>query len=321
MKILVHFESFEADQIEHMARIARDHGGHELVHAVTDEEALRHAPEAEVILGHIKKAVCGAARNLCWIQSNSAGMDSSLFPEIAQRQEVLVTNMAGLYASQGGEHVWALLLGLTRGIPQAVESKAVEKWGAISHNPIELAGGTLGIIGMGGFGIETATRAAGYDMTVIALDPMRTQAPDGVIELRVPTPENLFDLLKRSDAVVLCCPRTDETYHLIAAAELQAMKPTAYLINVTRGGIIEEDALAQALTDGQIAGAGLDVTETEPLPAESPLWSAPNVIITPHRAGASQHRPRKTYEFFAAQLERYLTGKTLLNQVDKKAGY
>ena len=89
----------------------------------------------------------------------------------------------------------------------------------------------------------------------------------------------------------------------------------------TRGGIIEEDALAQALTDGQIAGAGLDVTETEPLPAESPLWSAPNVIITPHRAGASQHRPRKTYEFFAAQLERYLTGKTLLNQVDKKAGY
>jgi D-2-hydroxyacid dehydrogenase (NADP+) len=321
MKILVHFEFFEADQIEHMAAIARDNGGHELVHAVTDEEALRHASQAEVILGHIKKAVCGAATNLRWIQSNSAGMDSFLFPEIAQREEVLVTNMAGLYASQGGEHVWALLLGLARGVPQAVESKAVGKWGGISHDPIELAGGTLGIIGMGGFGIETATRAAGYDMTVIALDPMRTQAPDGVSELRVPTADNLIDLLKRSDAVVLCCPRTKQTYHLIGAVELEAMKPTAYLINVTRGGIIDEDALAQALTDGQIAGAGLDVTETEPLPAESPLWSAPNVIITPHRAGASQHRPRKTYEFFAAQLERYLTGKTLLNQVDKKAGY
>ncbi len=285
------------------------------------EEALRQAPQAEVILGHFKPAVCSAATKLRWIQSFSAGMDNFLFPEIVQRDEVLVTNMAGLYASQGGEHAWALLLGLARGIPQAMESKAAGKWAAVSCNPIELAGGTLGIIGMGGFGIETAKRAAGYGMTVIALDPVRTQAPDGVSELRAPTPDNLLDLLRRSDAVVLCCPRTEETYHLIGAAELQAMKSTAYLINVTRGGIIDEDALAQALVDGQIAGAGLDVTETEPLPADSRLWSTPNIIITPHRAGASQHRPRITCEFFAAQLERFLTGKTLLNPVDKKAGY
>ena len=108
---------------------------------------------------------------------------------------------------------------------------------------------------------------------------------------------------------------------MIGAAELALMKESAYLVNVTRGGIIDEDALYQALADGQIAGAGLDVTEVEPLPAESPLWDAPNIILTPHRAGASQHRPRKVYEFFAAQLERYVKGEQVLNIVDKRKGY
>ena len=120
---------------------------------------------------------------------------------------------------------------------------------------------------------------------------------------------------------MLACPRTKETYHLIGAQELELMKQDAYLINVTRGGIIDEEALCNALEQDQIAGAGLDVTETEPLPSDSALWDAPNIILTPHRAGASQHRPRKVYQFFLAQLERYLKGETVLNIVDKRKGF
>ena len=135
------------------------------------------------------------------------------------------------------------------------------------------------------------------------------------------TKDNVHDLLRRADVVMMACPRTKETYHLIGREELALMKESAYLINVTRGGIIDEDALSDALRTGQIAGAGIDVTEVEPLAPESPLWDAPNIILTPHRAGASQHRPRKIFEFFLAQLERCLKGEPVLNIVDKRKGY
>jgi phosphoglycerate dehydrogenase-like enzyme len=158
-------------------------------------------------------------------------------------------------------------------------------------------------------------------MEILAIDAMRTEKPELVSELKPATRENLHSLLRRTDVVMTACPLTEETYHLIGAEELSIMKPTAYLINVTRGGIIDEPALVDALENGQIAGAGLDVTEKEPLPADSPLWDAPKLIITPHRAGASQHRPRKIYEFFSANLERYLKGDTPRNIIDKRKGY
>ena len=174
---------------------------------------------------------------------------------------------------------------------------------------------------MGGFGLETARRARGYDMNVIALDPVRTDLPEGVSEVRPPTDDNLIGLLERSDAVVIACPLTDDTYHMIGGRELAAMKESAYLVCVSRGGIIDEAALHHALAEGSIAGAGLDVCEKEPLPQESPLWSAPNLVLTPHRAGASQHRPRKVFEFFSGNLERFLKGEEPLNVIDKKRGF
>jgi phosphoglycerate dehydrogenase-like enzyme len=186
---------------------------------------------------------------------------------------------------------------------------------------VELRGGTLGIIGLGGFGIEMARRAAGYEMQILALDPMREERPECVAELRRPTRAALEDLLSRSDAVMIACPKTPETLNLIGAAELHLMKPSAYLINVTRGGIIDEEALAEALRRGEIAGAGLDVFDREPLPPESPLWSCENCLITTHCAGASQHRPRLTYEFFRENLRRYVRGEPLVNVVDKRRGF
>lgn len=317
MHILVHY-SFEPEQFEAFRELGARHG-HTVVCVTEEADALAAAPEAEVILGHFRPTVCAAAPKLRWVQSFSTGMDKFLFPEIIEREDVAISNVAGLYASQGGEHAWALLLALTRQIPTAVKNMEQRAWSA--GPVVEIAGCTLGIIGMGGFGMEMAKRAQGYDMTVIAIDPVRTEKPSYVHELRPTSRETLHDLLRRSDVVMTACPLTTETYHLISAEELAMMKPTAYLINVTRGGIIDEPALVDALKAGQIAGAGLDVTEKEPLAADSPLWDAPNLILTPHRAGASQHRPRKIFEFFMQNLTRYINGEKPLNVIDKRKGY
>jgi phosphoglycerate dehydrogenase-like enzyme len=317
MRILIHF-SFTPERVAAFRELAQRLGGHEVVCAATEEEALSAAPEAEVLMGYFTPAVCARAPRLKWIQSFSAGMDKFLFPEIVER-DVAVSNMAGQYASQGGEHAWALLLSLTRGIVPSLQAQGRREWGGGAV--VELAGGVLGIVGLGGFGRETAKRAAGYGMTVVAIDPVVETPPPEVDEVLPPGPANLRALLGRADAVVIACPLTEATHHLIGTAELAAMKPTAYLVCVSRGGIIDEAALAAALGDGQLAGAGLDVCEVEPLPADSPLWDAPNLILTPHRAGASQHRDRVTYEFFAANLERYLRGQEPLNLVDKRLGY
>jgi phosphoglycerate dehydrogenase-like enzyme len=317
MKILIHYP-FTPDQISALQDLAARYG-HEAVYVADDAEAERAAPEVEVILGWFKPPVCAAAPRLRWIQSFSTGMDKFLFPEIIERDEVMISNVAGLYASQGAEHAWALLLALTRGIITSWDNQKRKHWGGGAS--IELAGGTLGLIGLGGFGVQMAQRSLGYNMTILAIDPKRTDKPNYVAELKPFTRENLHSLLQRSDVVMAACPLTTETYHLIGAQELALMKPTAYLINVTRGGIVDEPALSDALQAGVIAGAGLDVTEKEPLPPESPLWDTPNLILTPHRAGMSQHRPRMIYELFMQNLERYLAGERPLNVIDKRKGY
>jgi phosphoglycerate dehydrogenase-like enzyme len=317
MHILVNYP-FTPEQVDAFRALAARYGA-TLDFAQDEQAAVAAAPKTEVILGMFQPAVCAAAPNLRWVQSFSAGMDKFLFPEIIERDEVAVSNVAGLYASQGGEHAWALLLALTRQIPLAVKNKDAHQWAG--HDVVEVAGMTMGVIGMGGFGMEIAKRAQGYEMQVIAVDPVRTERPSYVHELRPMNPDNLQDLLRRSDIVMMACPLTKETHHLISTAELETMKPSAYLVNVTRGGIIDEPALVEALHAGKIAGAALDVVEKEPLAADSSLWDAPNLILTPHRAGASQHRPRKIFEFFMQNLERYLQGERPVNIVDKRRGF
>ena len=317
MRILVYYR-FTQEQIDGFTRLARRFGDHQVVQATDEETAVALADETEVILGDFSPAVCSNAPKLKWIQVFSAGMDKFLYPKIIE-SDVVISNMAGIYASQGGEHAWAMLLALTRGLSESVHSKDRKEWKGGAT--VELAGGTMGVIGLGGFGSEIARRAAGYRMAVIALDTVRQDCPDYVDELKEQTPDNLHSLLERSDAVMIGCPLTEETYHLIGKDELRRMKKTAYLVNVTRGGIIDEPALAEALEACEIAGAGLDVCEKEPLPADSPLWDAPNLILTPHRAGASQHRPQRIFEFFSENLERYLSGETPVNIIDKRRGY
>jgi D-2-hydroxyacid dehydrogenase (NADP+) len=317
MHILIHYP-FSQDEVESFRQVASEFGDHTVSHVYEEDEALQQAANAEVIMGYFRPAVCDAAPNLRWVQSYSAGMDNFLFPSIVER-DVTISGMAAQYAPQGAEHAWALLLSLARGIPVAVRQQDRHLWKA---GPVlALTGATLGIIGMGGFGLEMVKRAAGYDMHILALDPIRSEPPAGVAEIKPPTRENLHDLLRRSDAVLIACPRTPETYHLISTDELVAMKPTAFLVNVTRGGIVDEEALSAGLKAGEIAGAALDVVESEPLHEDSPLWDTPNLLLTPHRAGASQHRHQQILSFFQKNLRRYLSGEPLLNVVDKQRGF
>jgi phosphoglycerate dehydrogenase-like enzyme len=314
MRVLVYYD-FTPEQIDELRSVAP---GAEVVHARNEEEAVRLAPQVEALLGRFPPPVFAAARQLRWIQSFSAGMDNFLYPAVIE-SDVVVTNAAGTHASQGAEHAWAMLLALARGFPHFIRSQMRREWRGT--RVVELQGGTLGIIGMGGFGREIARRAAGYDMTLLALDPVLAEPPEGVAELRRPTREALLDLLGRSDAVMIACPKTPETAGLIGAAELRAMKPGAFLVCVTRGGIVDEAALAEALRRGELAGAGLDVFEREPLPPESPLWELENVILTTHLAGASQHRPQRVFELFRDNLRRYAAGEPLRNVVDKRRGF
>ena len=184
-----------------------------------------------------------------------------------------------------------------------------------------LQGGMLGIVGLGGFGTGMAAKAAGFGMRVLAVDLVRRDRPDCVAELMPATRENLHDLLRRSDAVMVACPLTEQTRGLIGREELAAMKESAFLVHVTRGGIVDEEALMAALEGGGIAGAALDVCAEEPLPEASPLWAAPNLIITPHRAASSQHGRRQVFAFFRENLRRYLHGEPLVNVVDLERGF
>ena len=246
-------------------------------------------------------------------------MDKHLYSELKE-SDVILTNAAGLYGTHVAYQGFALLLGLTRGIKHFTRSQDQRIWGGRGKSPmIEIGGFTIGIVGMGGIGQHMARRAKGFEMYVLSVDAYRTDKPDIVDEL-MPI-DQLPSLMSRSDVVMIACPLTDETRHLINAENLALMKPTAYFINVARGPIVDEPALIEVLKAGKIAGAGLDVTEVEPLDKDSPLWEMDNVILTPHAAGGSQHRPRRTIEFFCENIKRYMKGEPLNNVVRKDLGF
>ena len=314
MKILVYYYSALSKEQEGLIRDAA--GGHQVAFTYEEEDAIAEVPDAEVVFGFCPPKVFLQAKKLKWFQTQSAGMDSVLFPELIE-SDVVVTNAAGLYASHAAEHAFALLLGLTRGVHRFAENRLKRNWETFKL--IEIGGWRLGIIGMGGFGIEMAQRGKGLGLEVVAVDAYPREAPESVDELW--GMDRLDHLLGSSDVVMVACPLTEETHHLLNAEKLALMKPTSYLINVARGGIIEEEALTKILGEGRIAGAGLDVFEKEPLPPDSPLWELENVILAPHIAGNSQHRPGRTVEFFCENLGRFLRGESLLKVVDKKKGF
>ncbi len=315
MKIILQHR-VEDDQLKRLEDIIGDE--HTYVAPSSKEEIAEEGKDTDIYFGFCSEDIFPLLPNIKWIQASSAGMDKHMYPAIRE-SDVILTNAAGLYGTHVADQAFALLLGLTRCIHHFVRNQDNHKWGGSKSPMIEIDGFNIGIVGLGGIGMQMAKRAKGFDMHVIAVDAYRTEKPENVDEL-LPM-DKLADVMSRVDVVMIACPLTEETRGLINAENLSVMQPTAYLINVARGPIVNEADLIEILKEGKIAGAGLDVTEVEPLPEDSPLWDMDNVIISPHAAGGSQHRMRRITEFFLDNLDRYLKGKELKNVVDKQLGF
>jgi len=295
--------------------------GVRFLHAGDDEAMVHLIGTAEVAFTSIlTPAAFAAAPRLRWVHSPAAGVGSMLFPAMRQ-SEVVLSNSRGMNAAAVAEHALMLMLAAARRLPEAVHAQAGRRWIAneLSGLP-SLRGRTLLIVGLGAIGRELAGMAAGLGIRVLATTRERGDpAADGVAEVH--DPPALAGLLRLADIVVLAAPLTAETRGIIGAPELARMKPSAWLVNVARGPLVDEQALVEALERRVIAGAALDVVEHEPLSPSSPLWAMPNVILTPHVAGSRDDYWDAATDLFAANLRRYLDGEAVANIVDKRAGY
>jgi phosphoglycerate dehydrogenase-like enzyme len=286
--------------------------------------------------GHIVPEPDSAPR-LRWIHTAPAGVDFLMTQPLLTSEDIIVTTSSGIHASTIAEHTFAMILALARKIPQMIRYQQKSEWPADRQNAlprVELRGSTLGIVGYGSLGREMARVGQTFEMEILATkrDVMHPAAineytepgtgdPQGTLVSRLYPPEATRSMVTLCDFVVVTIPLTPETKSFINQDILRGMKSTAYLINVARGGVVDEEALIKALQSGQIAGAALDVFTQEPLPPSSPFWKMENVIISPHVAGNMSHYNEASAEVFMENLDRYLNKRDLLNRVDRKKGY
>ncbi|MBI4286882.1 MAG: D-2-hydroxyacid dehydrogenase [Chloroflexi bacterium] len=276
--------------------------------------------EAEVLYcAYVPQRVLVRAPRLRWVHTFSTGLEHLDGTGLLE-SSLLVTNARGVPAFPIAEHVAMFMLMFSKNMLTVMANQRRKV--ARRTQPSSLEGKTVGIVGLGAIGSEVSRLARAFRMRVIGTRRSAMSRQENVegMDVLYP-PQELKALMAESDFVVLALPLTPGTRRLIGEAELRAMKPTAYLINVSRGSIVDETALIATLREGRIAGAGLDVTETEPLPPESPLWDVPNVILTPHEAGATADYNDRVANLFLANLKRYLEGQPLINVVDKAKGY
>jgi len=291
-------------------------------------------PEVEVLCTFGALPEVAQAPRLRWVQLLSAGANHAIDHPVF-RDDVLLTTASGIHAINIGELVMLMLLAWGQRLLSLIEHQRRATWPENRFElflPQELRGATIGIIGYGSIGREVGRLASAFGMRVLALDESEAPVdcgymisgvgdPEGVIPDRFYRPDGMRRMLTECDYVVIAVPLTDATRNLIGAEELRAMRSSAFLINIARGGVVDEPALIQALREGWIAGAGLDVFVQEPLPSDSPLWGMENVILTPHIAGMTPHYNERAADLFAENLQRYLSGQPLLNQVDLAKGY
>jgi phosphoglycerate dehydrogenase-like enzyme len=290
-----------------------------VVAPLTEEEALAAAPAAEGWLGRLTPALLAAAPRLRWLQSPSISLESIVFPELIA-SNVIVTNMRNIYNDHIATHVLALFLAHCRDLPRLMRRQAAGVWATEAQVQVrDPAETTIVLLGLGGIGSEVARRLSVFGPTVLGVDPKVPAPPPGVSELH--RPGELPALLPRADAVIICAPQTPETTGLFDEAMFQRMKPTALFINIGRGKIVHLAALERALVQGWIAGAGLDVFETEPLPASSALWQLENVIVTPHSAGYGPHTDERRLNVVLDNVRRFATSQQLNNVADKERWY
>jgi phosphoglycerate dehydrogenase-like enzyme len=254
------------------------------------------------------------------VHATASGIDGFMYPEFRD-SDVLLTGEKGLVGGHLADHGFGLLLAITRRIAVAIRMgpAAWDVREEMRREELELEGLVMGVVGFGGTGRAMARRAVAFGMSCLAVDEIAVPAGDGVGEVWPTT--RLTDLLAASDVVAICCPLTTATTRLFDDAVFAVMKTGSILVNVTRGEVVDAAALVRALESGRLGGAALDVTPIEPLPADHPLWRFDNVVITPHTAGASQHRSQRNLARFCDNVRRYRTGRELIGLVDKCAGY
>jgi phosphoglycerate dehydrogenase-like enzyme len=295
--------------------------GIDVVSAFDEVAQRRELADADGVYGWPSAEVLAHAPRLKWLQSPSAGVERIWSLSGLQRSDVIVTNARGAHAVNMAEHVFAMILAFSRGILPAREFQKQHRWEGQEARSFcwELAGKTLGVIGYGNIGRQVARRARAFDMRVLAIDAEPVASDDPSTE--VWPLDRLDDLLRTSDVVAVAAPATPRSKHLIGAAQLHQMKRDAGLVVISRGALFDHDALAAALRDGTIAWAGIDATEPEPLPAESPLWDIDNCLITPHSSGHSIEKERRVIEIVRENARRLARGEPLINVVDKAKGY
>jgi phosphoglycerate dehydrogenase-like enzyme len=294
--------------------------GLELIECRSEAEAIMHAPDAAACLGFITPGVIRAGKSLKWVQQASAGVEGLLeIPELVE-SDIVLTNMQRAYGPEIADQAIGYLLAFTRSLRHFIRGQSSEEWRSRAPGVVldELSDKTILVIGLGGIGTEIARRAHACGMRVLATDPKVLERPLYVEELR--RPDAFHALLPRADVIASAVPLTKQSTKMIGAGEFSMMKRGVILINVSRGKVVDTSALVAALDSKQVAAAGLDVTDPEPLPKGHPLWSR-NVIITPHSAGQSPGGERRRHEVYRENLRRFAAGEMLLNVVDKKAGY
>lgn len=297
----------------------------EVVHLSTYADLDRHIADAEILITwSVLADQIKNARKLRWIHSPAAAVHQLMYPELIE-SDILLTNAREVHGPVVAEHVLAQIFALAKKIPHAVRLQQKHLWGQDTlWNELprvrEIAGATLGLIGVGSIGREVARHAAALGMRVIAVrEHPEKGRPEGVKDVLAPS--ELDELLAQSDYVVLAAPLTLSTTGLMNAARVAKMKTQACLINVSRGPLVDEAALTDALRTHRLGGAALDVFPREPLPSESPLWDLDNLLITPHTAALTDKLWSRHYQLMRENLRRYLAHEPLLAVVDKGKGY
>jgi phosphoglycerate dehydrogenase-like enzyme len=333
MKLLIH----PAVEPARLDKIVQAAGGMEVVNAGAQDAALAEIADADGFFGKITPPLLAAAPQLRWVQAPTASLEHYVFPELIEHPCVL-TNMRGLFSDVIADHVFGFILCFARNFHTYIRQQLARRWAPvggednrpdfttgpdrvieIDRRHLHLPDHTLGIVGLGQIGSEIARRGCAFGMRVLAIDAVRTEAPAEVEALW--RPNRLPDLLAVSDFVVIAAPHTPATVKMFRREQFRRMKPGAYLINIGRGVIVDLADLVDALRAGEIAGAGLDVFENEPLPPDHPLWSMENVILTPHIAGYSPRIPERHLAVLLDNVGRFSRGEPLRNVVDKAAWF
>jgi len=302
-------------------RLALDVPDVSVVVAEDADKATRAMAEADCAFGTLPRALLPAATRLRWLQAPQAAPPAGwYYPELIAHS-VVVTNFREIYNDHIGAHIMAFVLAFARGLHQYLPRQLNREWrpAPVDTSVIHLPEATALIVGAGGIGAEAARLAAAFGMRVLAVDARRRDTPPGVAALY--GADALDSLLPRADFVILTVPHTPATEGFMNRARFQRMKRTAFFINIGRGMTTRLDDLVAALKAGEIAGAGLDVFEQEPLPAKHPLWTMPGVLITPHTAGYGPYLDDRRYEILRDNCQRFLAGQPLRNVVDKTSWF